>query len=112
MSTLITASTISAISGTTVTIPITVYDDDDATKDMTGSTIVFTIARKVGSTVLVGTALGTATSAIASSVVTISLPASSTEALQGSYYFECKATDTGSDVAVIAYGSITFKANQ
>lgn len=112
MSTKLTASSLTAISGTTLSIPITVLDDNDVAVDMTGATIAFVIARSVGATAAVSIAAGTASSSIASNVVTISVTAANTEALQGSYYFECKATDTSSNVAVIAYGTITFGANQ
>ena len=112
MSTKLAASALTAISGTTLSIPITVLDDDDAAVDMTGATIAFTIARNVGDTPAISIAGGTATSDISSNVVTIGISATNTDPLQGTYAFECKATDTSNDVAIIAYGTITFNANQ
>lgn len=112
MSTKLTASTISVISGDTLTIPITVLDDDDVAVDMSGATIKFAIVKQIGGTAVISIADATASSAIASNVVTITVTSANTEALQGTYQFECQAVDGSSNRAVIAYGDITFKANQ
>lgn len=114
MSTKLTASAITVISGDTLSIPITVLDDDDAAVDMTGATIAFAIVRRVGRTAAISTADSpqTASAAIATSVVTITVTAANTEPLRGTYQFECKATDGSGNEAVIAYGSITFRVNQ
>ena len=122
MSTLLTSSEIVFHSGETVSIPITVLDDDDAAVSMTGATIKFEIVRKIGGTAVISTESSpqTATSAISANsaspqvnnIVTITISAANTEALVGLYHFECRAIDTSNNEAVIAYGTINFKKNQ
>ena len=122
MSTRLSASTVTYFSGETVSLVITVLDDDDVAVSMTGATIKFAIARKIGGTAVISTEASpkTATSAISANsaspsvnnIVTVTISAANTEALVGLYEFECKATDAGGNEAVIAYGSINFKKNQ
>ena len=112
MSTKLTESAIEYHSGETVSIPITVLDDDDVAVDMTAATITFAIVRKIGGTAVISTAAGTASSSISSNVVTITISATNTEPLVGLYRFECRAVDGSSNEAVIAYGTINFKKNQ
>lgn len=112
MSTQLKASGITYHSGETVNLVITVLDDDDVAVDMTGATISFAIMRNIGGTAVISTAAATASSSIASNVVTINITASNTEALQGDYRFECRAIDGSGNEAVIAYGNIAFLENQ
>ena len=122
MSTLLTSSEVTFHSGETVSIPITVLDDDDVAVELAGATIKFAIVRKIGDASVISTEASpmTATSAITSNgaspevnnIVTISISATNTEPLIGVYHFECRAIDGASNEAVIAYGSINFKQNQ
>ena len=122
MSTVLTSSEITFHSGETVSIPITVLDDDDVAVSMTAATIKFAIVRKIGGNAVISTEVSpqTATSAISyntaspqvNNIVTISITATNTEPLVGLYFFECRAIDGSGNEAVIAYGTIEFKKNQ
>ena len=122
MSTKLTSAEVTFFSGETARIPITVLDDDDTAVSMTGATIKFEMARKVGGSAVISTETSpvTATAAISNNtaspqvanIVTVTITAANTEALVGLYYFECRAIDVSSNESVIAYGSINFKKNQ
>jgi len=122
MSTQLTSSEVTYFSGETVSLVITVLDDDDLAVDMSACTIKFAIVRKKGGTAVISTEVSpqTATYAISNNtaspqvanIVTVTISAANTEALVGLYQFECKATDGVGNEAVIAYGTINFKKNQ
>lgn len=122
MSTQITQSHITYFSGETVSLVITVLDDDDLAVSLLGATIKFAIFRNVGDISVVSTQTSpqTATAVISNNsaspqvanIVTVTVAASITEPLAGVYKFECKAQDNSNNEAVIAYGSIHFKKNQ
>jgi len=122
MSTQLTSSAVTYFSGETVSLVITVLDDDDLAVNMSACTIKFEVVRKKGGTAVISTETSpqTATYAISNNTAspqvanigTITVSAASTEALVGLYQFECKATDPSSNESVIAYGTINFKKNQ
>lgn len=103
--------------GEDVSIPITVTDNDGNVVDLTGGSVRFAAARRVGGTAVLdsGASPATATAVVttpASGLITVSLADTDTDDLLGTYAWQVKFTDSSSNETVVAHGFVTFKARQ
>ena len=105
---------LSVKSGDTLKLPITVKDSAGAIKDLTGASAIFTIARAVLTAALITKTVGSGItiSAPATGVLDVLIDAADSDALDGTYYFECEVTDQAGDKATVAFGFITYNADQ
>lgn len=106
-----------AISGDELVLPITVKDNDDVIVNLTGATARFAMARHPGGAIVIDTAASPATASVAigspatAGVLTVTITDTTTDALSGDYYYECKVTDVSGQALVVARGYISFAIN-
>lgn len=94
-------------------LTFTVTDKDGNAANITGWTLRFYIARRVGGTAVISTEVSPATAVAAitdapNGVFTITIDKADNAALDGTYYFECDGIDTSSDESTITRGYIDF----
>ncbi len=104
------------MSGDQVQLDFTVTDNDGAATDLTGGTGRFALAASNDGTIVVDsnaspqTATVTVTDAVGG-LVNVVMTDETTEALEGTYYWAFKWTDTSGREVMIAHGYITFQVN-
>lgn len=106
-------------SGDTMEHTLDTLDDLDIAVSLNGATIEYQIARRIGATSVISLSSSDSPATIAINNNTDSPPVANqvvatidkalTEALEGTYYWECEATDVTGQTATIGYGRITFK---
>lgn len=97
-------------SGDTAVFNVSVKDQDDIAKDITGASARFVMARNTGKTPVVDITTGTGITITDSvnGLLTITVAAALTTALSGSYRYEVELTDVAGRVSTVAYGSIAL----
>ena len=116
MSDLVASVSLSYMAGDDLLLQFTVTDADGDAVDITGMTPRFVIARTIGETPVISTEASPATATAslttpASGIFTIAIDGSDTDALSGTYRFECELEDSSGDKSTVARGFMTFAAN-
>lgn len=98
-------------SGDTKVLEVTITDASGNAVNLTGATISYVLQRSVGSTVTISktTDDGISITDASGGVFQITLDASDTASLSGSYYHECQITDTSGNVSTVFTGTVTMK---
>ena len=89
---------------------------NDAVVDITGMTVSFVVARNHTATPVISTATSPQTATYdlttpASGIFTVTVDSLVTDALSGTYIYECEVTDGSGDSSTVAHGVITFAPN-
>ena len=99
-------------SGDTKVLEVTITDSDGAAVDLTGATISYVLQRNVNSaaaTISKTTDDGISITDASGGVFQITLDASDTASLSGSYYHECQITDASGNASTVFTGTVTMK---
>lgn len=110
---LATSVSFSYVAGTDITLEFTVTDEDDEAANIAGATPRFAVAR-AGEEAVLSTEDETAVAAVTSAatgVFQVSIDAADTVDLIGTYRFQADIEDASGDIATVARGFMTFRAN-
>lgn len=113
---LVGAASLSYMAGDDLLLQFTVIDSDGDAIDITGMMVRFAISRTISGTAVISTEASPATATAslttpASGIFTVAIDGSDTDALSGTYRFECEIEDSSGDKSTVARGFVTFAAN-
>lgn len=103
-------------SGDSLRLALAVVDEDGEPADISGMTVRFVAARRVGAEAALTTEGGSA-NAVATitsgpgGTIEITAEGDDTDALSGTYAYECELEDGAGDKETIAHGFLTFEPN-
>ena len=105
----LSAQNFEMFSGNTKPVAFDVIDHNDLAVDLTGASGSFAVARTSR-----GPALFTKSGSVPGSPtnrIQFTIAPADTEALNGTFYYECEITDAAGRVSTIAFGTVNIKRN-